>query len=86
MAPIAAQDIFSDRHALCFAEKSQIFQPLRSALAVPREKYIRAHGASKDFFRILLKSIKAPGIEENRRENWTFGLDKRGKTYRQMRL
>jgi len=30
----AAQDIFSDSHALRSAEKSQIFRALRSALAV----------------------------------------------------
>jgi len=55
-APIAAQDIFSDPAlaGLRFAEKSQIFQPLRSALAGSRKKYFRAHGASKEFFRILL--------------------------------
>ena len=56
-APFAAQDIFPDRHALRFAEKSQIFQPLRSALSVPRKKYIRAHGASKEFFRNLLVDL-----------------------------
>ena len=33
-ALFAAQDIFSDSHALRFAEKSQIFRALRSALAV----------------------------------------------------